>query len=364
MLAAYSLFLLMVLLLIQQSLQYSNLELSSYSGSDTDYDDEGNSYDQHYSNYYKNNAARTINKSNSHSHGNSAVQRKTVNRQLHDEYNQNYINTNNITTKSNHISNSDNQRTKKDLRREQFTDLSKIMEELEESDYGNYGSWGNFRERPINSDTSTANSNTESSSIVHSSIQDNSNGNVNGNGNSHISPVNSHTDTVPPPDLSPEIVPQIVTEPSPTMTANPAINSINNKQAGVDSQSLLSSASNKNSQARNYLRQYYHPQKMLTMGRVGKLAGVVLFMVTISFLSVVPRDVGLVQYNQIFQQNFGRLLLSTVFPIILTALIHREGKVNINYCIDAFSKAFLVDFPLIIVAEFAFATAIRLLIMR
>eukprot|EP01038_Epipyxis_sp_PR26KG_P014071 gene14071-18879_t len=199
--------------------------------------------------------------------------------------------------------------------------LRKILEDLEDSDYGSYGSWGNFRikEKSI-SDVVAKQKISNETNKLSCNLFNNTNTEI------FVGPILRH------PEL---------------------INS-----------NLLHILKIKSDQHRNNYKIHQRINRQLNRKSVVHLSLFTATLTTLSFLTVTPRIMSNSMYNAMFVENLARASLSMLLPTLMMIQSFNNKICNINLIINQLFNSIFIGYPSIVLLEYIFATAIRIVILR
>lgn len=235
-------------------------------------------------------------------------------------------------------------------RREQTRDLKRLIQELEESDYGNYGSWGNFRARNRAQAQQQVQEDDQDSIATRELYQDVS--------------LEDESNIVSDYDLSD--IEHIYLEKANGLQRS---TSIDNNIRSDDEGSL---SSREFSLRRDTWRRLvdddtlreFDPNNYLASDTVLKVSGLIVLGTVLSYISVCPRTLPLIEYNSEYKASLLRITSATTWPCILLAIVYRGKDANINRVIDTFTTSIIIGYPILCIIEAILATVIRLIIIR
>ena len=103
--------------------------------------------------------------------------------------------------------------------------------------------------------------------------------------------------------------------------------------------------------------------KNLEFSSVLKLTSVVLLCTFLSYISVSPRNLPLIEYNSAYKETLLRVLCSLLWPVLLIIKVKSE-KDDINKIIGLFIKSFTFGYIGVVFLETVAVTIMRLVILR
>jgi hypothetical protein len=210
-------------------------------------------------------------------------------------------------------------------------DLKQIIKELEESDYGGYGSWGNFRIRREYRDKKL------NSKFHGNEPRDYSIAVMNDDPNLPSSSTNNH---------------QLV---------RASGNTVDYYKPHSSSELIMLL------ERANILkdpRKKFSASKIIRFSSFFKVSILIITISVVSYLSVIPRIQDFELYNQAYKENLTRVAISFMYPLLLLLGVFRHRDADINILISTFFTSFMIYYPLIALIEKAFATFVRLLILK
>lgn len=262
--------------------------------------------------------------------------------------------------------------------------LKKLIQELEESDYGNYGSWGNFRSRYS---TKQQQQQEQQQRIQEQDLLYTNDMSDDGNGGVSVSDysANTHSDTDEPPywERQQSRARSLLNSNADGSSIGNSVGNTENYDASYSDSNLYSfdyysspgsststALGNSNSASNNYwTKNYsklkpYDSNKYIQFNSVVKLIFFCVAACVVSYLSVTPRSLPVVEYNLEYKSALLRVFASTLWPILVIALIFRSDDVNINLVVQRFISSVFIGYPLLCMIELVIGTFIRLLILR
>lgn len=108
----------------------------------------------------------------------------------------------------------------------------------------------------------------------------------------------------------------------------------------------------------------FDPHKFVAFKSVVKLSVFFVASSVLSYLSVVPSSLPLLDYNLEYKNTLLRVFGSALWPVVLLALIYRPEDANINAVVDQFVRSVFLDYPLLCLVEVLAVTIIRLGVLR
>ena len=182
--------------------------------------------------------------------------------------------------------------------------LKKIIQELEESDYGSFGSYGNFKKQRKD--------------------------------------LNDHSD-----------------ESSEYQVVN--IGSRGENQGNEPNQLAVYYEQNNVNPIAISMEALRHSPQIINLSSTFKLIMISVLGGCLSYISIVPRDAFVEDYNRMFKETLLRLVLSSIWPLFLMWLLFGSKHANVNQVVDSFVKSFFQLYPVVCGVEFIFATICRVI---
>lgn len=234
-------------------------------------------------------------------------------------------------------------------RREQTRDLKRLIQELEESDYGNYGSWGNFRSRNRAQMQQQVQEEDQDSIATRELYQD--------------VPLEDDASIVSDYGLSD--IEDIYLERANGLQRQPPIDNIRSDDEGSLSsrEFVLRRDTWKRLVDDDAIREF-DPNNYLASDTVLKVSGLIILGTFLSYMSVSPRTLPLVEYNSEYKASLLRITSAAVWPCVLLAIVYRGKDANINRVIDTLTTSIIVGYPVLCIIEAILATLIRLIIIK
>jgi len=251
--------------------------------------------------------------------------------------------------RSNVNSNSNSNGNTGSSRREQTRDLKRLIQELEESDYGNYGSWGNFRARNRAQMQQQVQEEDQDSIATRELYQD--------------VPLEDDSSIVSDYGLSD--IEDIYLERANGLQRQPPIDSVRSDDEGsLSSREFVLRRDTWRRLVDDDTLREFDPNNYLASDTVLKVSGLIVLGTVLSYISVSPRTLPLVEYNGEYKASLLRITSAAVWPCVLLAIVYRGKDANINRVIDTFTTSIIVGYPILCIIEAVLATLIRLIIMK
>ena len=102
---------------------------------------------------------------------------------------------------------------------------------------------------------------------------------------------------------------------------------------------------------------------MLELQSVLQAASVVIICAFLSYVSVSPRSLPLIEYNEAYKDGLLRVFCSLVWPTIILSQLSCP-TVNINDIIGNFMKSLSLGYSSLVALEFMVVTAMRMIVLR
>ena len=186
--------------------------------------------------------------------------------------------------------------------------LKKIIQELEESDYGSFGSYGNFKKQR-KKENAPADGDDSDYQVVNL-------GNKFGNRRDELNQV-----------------------------------AVYYEQPNMDS-------------IVNTVESLCHSPQIMNLSSTFKLIMICILGGCLSYISIVPRNAFVEDYNKMFKETLLRLLLSSIWPTFLMWLLFEEKDANVNQVVDSFVKSFFQLYPTVCTIELILVTVSRIAILN
>lgn len=101
---------------------------------------------------------------------------------------------------------------------------------------------------------------------------------------------------------------------------------------------------------------------MLELQSVLQAASVVIICAFLSYVSVSPRSLPLIEYNKAYKDGLLRVFCSLIWPSIILSQLS-SSTVNINDIIGNFMKSFSLGYPSLVALELVVVTALRMIVL-
>lgn len=103
--------------------------------------------------------------------------------------------------------------------------------------------------------------------------------------------------------------------------------------------------------------------KFIEFHTVLKITSIILLCTYLSYISVTPRSLPLINYNSAHKESLLRVLILLIWPSLLLFKIN-GNELNINYSIGKFLQSLTFGYPSLVIIETIASTGMRLLVLR